>query len=309
MIIARKLGWFLVAFLLSVIFCPRDLLPPAYAQSARDPVPTAPAISAAVLRKHMIPALKTLPKVRAVKVIDEMTLDLEIEGGRTVTVGLANLLDNLNRDPGERERYLTEALGLIISIIDKPSAGHQVTREQFAAALVPVIKNTEYRAAFDATVAQTSGKGAPPLLYRPIAGDVILVVGLDEAKGPQILQSGRGKPFALSDEEMFEQATRNLAQRVTSLRVVAMGPLRMIEFDPNYNASLLAVDAVWASIAPEGEDDLIVAVPARDTLAYTSVKDKEAVEALREFAALPNLPYAITTELLCRKDKGWVVFK
>ncbi|MGH6816844.1 MAG: hypothetical protein ACREC6_14190, partial [Hyphomicrobiaceae bacterium] len=190
---------------------------------------TAPAVSPDMLRTHMIARLKALPKVKSVKVVDAMTLEVEIEGGRALTVGLANLLDHLHREPDARERYIREALASVSAIIDKPSTARAVTREQFAAVLRPVIKNTEYRAAFNATVAQTAGKNAPPLLFRPIAGDVILTVGLDEPKGVQILQSGRGKPFALSDEEMFKEAIANLARQLSSLKVLADGPLRMVD--------------------------------------------------------------------------------
>ncbi|MGH6814084.1 MAG: hypothetical protein ACREC6_00105, partial [Hyphomicrobiaceae bacterium] len=104
------------------------------------------------------------------------------------------------------------------------------------------------------------------------------------------------------------EAIANLARQLSSLKVLADGPLRMVDFDDNYNASLLVLDAVWASIAPDWEDDLVVAVPARDSLVYTSVKDAAAVEALRKFAAQSDLPYPITSKLLRRKDKGWVVF-
>lgn len=272
--------------------------------NAADPILTAPKVTAAMLRAHLLPRLLQLPQVKAVEPIAEGVLKIVTTDGRTIEMGLQNLLDGLNQDPSSRPTRIAEALGLIGGSVARAMPDQQ-TKEAFLAALMPVIKNRS----FVDEVAKRTGTTARPLLHRPLAGDIVVVVGFDEPKGIRMLQMDDGKIHGVDDAAMFEQANKNLKKRLSSLKLVESGAIKIVDFDTSYNVSLLVIDEIWSAVAPGAEDDVVVALPSRDALIIGSAKDPASVGGLRRIVAMPNQAYPISTQLLRRQGKGWVVLE
>lgn len=290
--------------------------PPQQFEPPPESLLLAPAVSPPLLRDYIAVQIRLDPRVKQVISPNVMTVEAQTSDGRTLTFHLANLVDTLNapanRDRASRDREIRRVLTAYLTMIARPAG--QATRERFIASLMPVIKNVAYVEAFAKTIRQASASAESRLLYRPIAGDVVLALGADEPTRVRLLPVDSGRPYGLSDDELFALAKRNLAKRVSRLRLQEIGPIKLIDFDRDYNASLLVIDDVWQALAVGAltagkEDDIVVAVPARDALAIGSASDAAGLDELRRIAALPNQAYPITGKLLRRRGKGWVVFE
>lgn len=176
---------------------------------------------------------------------------------------------------------------------------------RFKPSLLLALKNRSYLSRFSDT-ARAQGQPEAKPLYKPLAADVIVVPVEDRESMSRFVAAGEGRQFGLSDKEVFDAAFANLKRRVGKLQIHDYGPVRALAFDANYNASLLLVPEVWSSV-PELPDNLVVAVPARDILAFGDGAVPQTLAGLRKIAAMPSDGFPVTTHLLKRTGGRWSV--
>jgi uncharacterized protein YtpQ (UPF0354 family) len=266
-------------------------------------------MTAAELRTLLISRLHNLPSVQEITVSEELLLTVAIADGVPITMGLQNLFDGIKQDPSASERLINTAIAHVNDAVAMQFSANSITRDEFVAALIPTIKNARYLRDVRDAVNEAGANQTPPPLYRPLAGDVIAHVALDRPNTFQMVHSGAGSTYNLSDDQVYEIAVQNLTNKVSNLKLIVAGPIKIIDFHSDYNASLLLVDSVWSSVAPGSENDVVAAVPARDALIFGSALDPAALLELRNVAAAPSQAYPITDKLLRRTANGWVVFE
>lgn len=177
--------------------------------------------------------------------------------------------------------------------------------EGYKATLLLASKNRSHIATFS-DQARAQGRSEAKLLYKTLAGDVIVVPVEDHPQITRFVGVGDGKRFGLSDREIFDAAFSNLKRRVARVEVLDMGGVRALSFEADYNASLLLLRDVWSSV-PDLPADLVVAVPARDIVAFGDGGDPDAVARLRRVAQMSNAGYPVTKLLLKRVAGRWSV--
>ncbi len=175
----------------------------------------------------------------------------------------------------------------------------------FKSSLLLTVKNRGFVAAV-AEKARAQPQPAPGLVHADLGGDISVVVVEDRKNTSRYVMSGEGKRFGLSDQDMMNVGRENLKRRVTRLQIEERGPVRTLSFEADYNAALLLLPEVWSAI-PNLPDGLVVAVPARDVVAFGDGADPEALAALRRIARMPSDGYPVTTLLLQRVRGRWMV--
>lgn len=232
-------------------------------------------------------------------------------GKREMRFGLASLTRQLNAEPDGRSRQ--KAFDSLLLRLDRFAAGgdpakpSQAEVARFRDALLPVLKNRAYIAEF-AALARKQGVPDGKLLHLPLAGDVIVVPVEDRPRISRFLSVGEGERFGLSDKDIFAAALKNLKRRVKNLEITDFGGVQALSFDTDYNVSMLLMPEVWRSV-PNLPSNLVVALPARDVLAFGDGSDPRAVEALRAVAKMPDGGYPVTKLLLKRAADGWQVLE
>jgi hypothetical protein len=259
----------------------------------------------AQLRGHMAGRLSAIPHVTSVNRHSANQLDIKTKDNRQFVIGLDNLLDDVNGKVNEAENTVAEFLAAISSLTSPEASKAVMTAAEFSAGLLPVIENKSFIADFKKELGQSSAS----MLAKPMAGDIVSSVALDRQVGIKFMQSGDGKEFSFSDEDLFAHARTNLLAKMSLLRQREVGPVKLIDYNSDFNASLMVIDEVWSFVAPGQEDDVVVAVPSRDMLVFGFASDPAAVQALRKIAALPDRAYPVSKQLFRRSGKGWVVFK
>lgn len=175
----------------------------------------------------------------------------------------------------------------------------------FRNSLLVTVKNHGFVAAV-AEKARAQSKPMPGLVHADLAGDISVVVVEDRKDISRYVMSGEGKRFGLSDQDMMNIGRENLRRRVSRLQIEEHGPVRSLSFEADYNAALLLLPEVWSAI-PNLPADFVVAVPARDIVAFGDGSDPEALAALRRIARTPSDGYPVTTLLLQRVRGRWMV--
>jgi hypothetical protein len=175
----------------------------------------------------------------------------------------------------------------------------------FKSSLLLTVKNRSFLVAVGEKAIARS-KSAPGPVYAELAGDVVIMIVEDRKDTSRYIMSGEGKRFGLSSQDMMDLARENLKRRVARLQIEEHGPVRSLSFDADYNAALILLPEVWSAI-PNLPADLVVAVPARDIVAFGDGADPEAVAILRRIAQMPSDGYPVTKLLLQRVRGRWMV--
>ncbi|AMJ60365.1 hypothetical protein AXW83_08725 [Bosea sp. PAMC 26642] len=176
---------------------------------------------------------------------------------------------------------------------------------RFKPSLLLALKNRSYVAEF-AAKARAQGKPDAKLLHKTLVADVIVVPVEDRARISRFIAVGDGRTFGMSDKDVFDAAFKNLLNRATRVAVHDLGPVRALSFEADYNASLLLVRDVWSTV-PDLPANLVVAVPARDIVAFGDGNDPDVLRRLRSIATMPTDGFPITRRLLRRIDGRWSV--
>lgn len=77
----------------------------------------------------------------------------------------------------------------------------------------------------------------------------------------------------------------------------------------NYEPSLLLIDEIWSRGQIKVDGDIVVAVPARDSLLITGSNSRKGLETLRAMAdRLADGPYRLTSKLFVYRDGRFIKF-
>lgn len=228
-------------------------------------------------------------------------------GKREMRFGLASLVRQFNAAPDARSRQ--GGFDNLLRRLDRAAAGGDPGKPsaaevaRFRDALLPVLKNRSYIADF-AALARKQGVPGGKLLHIPLAGDVIVVPALDLPRITRFVSVGEGRKYGMDDAEVLTAALANLERRAKSFEVHAIGPVRTFNFDPpDYNVSLLLLPNPWRDI-PDLPKNVVIALPARDVLAFADGDDPKAMIALRTIAAMKDGGFPVSRLLFRLTPKG-----
>lgn len=228
-------------------------------------------------------------------------------GQREMRFGLANLTRQLNAEPDARGRQ--NAFDSLLLKLDRFAAGGDPSKPsaaevaRFRDALLPVLKNRSYIADF-AALARKQGIPDGKLLHLPLAGDVIVVPALDLPRITRFVSVGEGRRYGMDDAEVLAAALANLERRAKRFEVHVIGPIRTFNFNPpDYNVSLLLLPNPWKYI-PDLPKNVVIALPARDVLAFADGDDPKAMTALRNIAAMKDGGFPVSRLLYRLTPKG-----
>lgn len=122
-----------------------------------------------------------------------------------------------------------------------------------------------------------------PMIY-PFLGNLAVLFAADLGNRFQILTYEQ-LPEGMTDKDLFSIAIENLLNNIRfGIIKTGFGGYALIG-GGNHEANALCANALWENISDEIGDDLIVAVPARDTVLIAEKSQSAVIEALKERAA------------------------
>jgi len=154
-----------------------------------------------------------------------------------------------------------------------------------------------------------SGDDSPVL--RPFATGLLTAYLIDEGDTFSYVQGRDLREAGIGEEELHRLAVANLAKLAEGKASVReSGPVWAVFLDGNFEASLMLVDDLWTHGLREYATDPVVAIPARDVLAFCDVESAAGVSELRAVVkrAWPLGDHLLSESLYRRVDGIWRVY-
>ncbi len=181
----------------------------------------------------------------------------------------------------------------------------QPTAEQ----IVPRIKHLNFRAA----VAEIAAKDpASRPLIEPFVGDLLITYAFDLPESFMMVREVDRERLGLSLEQLRAKALENLRKGLPPVQQGGKPPLMMLAVGNNLEACLLLIDELWEKASANVPGRLVVSVPSRDVLMFTSSERADGIQQMRQLAkeAREREPVHGLSEHLLAWDGGkWAVFK
>lgn len=116
--------------------------------------------------------------------------------------------------------------------------------------------------------------------------------------------------MGIKRDQLKELAIENLRRILPPVEQHGGDPYYMLTAGGDYVASLVLFDDLWSKLENDVEGNVVVGIPSRDVLLYTSDKSPEGIAAMRK--AIENITategYLVSTTMLRRHSNGWKVF-
>jgi len=133
---------------------------------------------------------------------------------------------------------------------------------------------------------------------------------VDEGEFFSYVQGRDLREAQVGEDQMHVQAVANLARFAEGkLRIQRSGSVWALFLDGNLEASLMMLEDLWDSSLLEYASAPVVAVPARDVLAFCDLSSAEGISELRALVdrVWPGGDHLLSRELYRRSDGNWRV--
>jgi uncharacterized protein YtpQ (UPF0354 family) len=146
-------------------------------------------------------------------------------------------------------------------------------------------------------------------VLRDLRNGLCVAYLVDEGDHFAYVQNAQLADSQFTLEGLHECALNNLAQRARGRASIREhGPVSAVLLDGNFEASLILLDHLWdETLAHRAPTGFVVALPARDVLAFCDAASQEGIEALkgvvqRVFAGGSHL---LSQSLYRRREGKW----
>jgi hypothetical protein len=139
---------------------------------------------------------------------------------------------------------------------------------------------------------------------------------VDNGKGVSYINPKQLRDSGLTAEQLHAAAIENLTRLTKNqqkgLAVLPQEDFSGVMLDGKSEASLLLIDALWDSeFKSDTRNGVVVAIPARDMLAFCDQRSTAGIAALRELTqrVAPAASKALTKQLYYRIDGDWMRYE
>lgn len=236
--------------------------------------------------------------------IEQTTIRLPDGQGGSMAGYLGNLYAQYCQSPNDLENLVTSSIDAVMEAI---STINSEQPSDMRAHIFPVLKNKEWVAYCNEQAQQASPDNAikDDLIYKPMAGDLVLTYALALNNSIHYLTEKSLQEQQIAQEDLFDLAMQNFLDYIKkdhpSLRPSNNTTLILFELnDGTYNASLLLyVRKLLNAAELPFADDCICAVPTRETFLACAADDSDAIAEMRLIAAefAEQSPYRVSDYL------------
>jgi uncharacterized protein YtpQ (UPF0354 family) len=189
--------------------------------------------------------------------------------------------------------------------LSKKPAAPQPTAQQ----LVPRIKHLN----FLTTVQQIAAKEPASLpLTRPLVADLLVSYAFDLPGAFMMAREVDRQRLKLSLDQIHATAVTNLRRQLPRVKQKGTSPLFMFAVGNNLDACLLLFEEVWRKTIPNVPGKIVVAVPTRDIVLFTSSEWPEGltrIGMLSTEARKHNPVHSLSEHLLTWSQGEWSIFQ
>lgn len=163
----------------------------------------------------------------------------------------------------------------------------------------------------DGKVFEVSGPDEP--IIEDLQNGLLALYLLDRGDVFDYVQRRHLEQSGVSMTDLHSQALTNLRRLASDrLRLQTCGSTFALFLDGNFEVSLILLDELWdETLAAHAKEKIIIALPARDVLAFSGSVSPQGVSELRALImrVLPTQDHPISSDLYIRNGKKWDVWQ
>jgi uncharacterized protein YtpQ (UPF0354 family) len=224
---------------------------------------------------------------------EDFLLSIKAANGLETTVSTRNLYDDYKKN--------RVALGEIVAQYAK-SLTEKSSGKLDRARIIPVIKDRPWVESLQRSL------GYEPL-FEELNSELVVVYAEDTDTRTRYL--GAKEDIGVDRKDLRKLAVANLEKLLPKIQMVDAGGLvTMFSAGGDYEASLLLFDHIWSSGQVKVKGDIVVAVPAKDTLVVTGSQNRKGLDAMRKYVAevVARDRYRLTDTLFVYRNGRFVRF-
>jgi|SRR5579871_625597 len=201
------------------------------------------------------------------------------------------------------ERSQEERAGIVDRYVRVLASQGQDRPETSAENIAVLVRDTEYR--------NVVAEEMRDLVTEHLLGDLWVIVVMDLPESIEILSVKQFTSLGVGKKELIKVGVENVDRMLGQMQFSPYGECFTLGCENiDYASSALLLDYIWDQAANLIEGDLIVAVPARDTVLFTGSANTKGLQEIREATnyVVTTGHHVITQTLFRRVDGGWKLF-
>lgn len=241
------------------------------------------------------------------RIVGHLHILVEPPKGEEFQVFLDNAYKLYQTSPESRSDILSTYMTAWLAQGENEFAAIDVSR------VVPVIKDNEFIPGLRQSVRANGGdvsKWRTPAheLYNT---ELVVLFAEDTDTSIRYLSEEDLAEIGFDTENRLERAVENLWRLLPDIQLYGGNGTYGLEAGGDYEASILLLANIWKSEEIVVNGELVVAVPARNTLVVTGSRDMEGLAALRGIIAdaMREEAYTLTDRLFVYRDGRFVLYE
>jgi uncharacterized protein YtpQ (UPF0354 family) len=216
--------------------------------------------------------------------------------GKSGSMSFLNLWIECERSPEQRAEIVDRYIRVLFSAgSDRP--------ELSTKSVMVLVRDIQY--------CNSIAKEERDLVTDHLLGDLWVILAVDLAESINILSAEKHASLGLEKKELIRLGIENVERIVGRMEFSPYGECFTLACESiDYASSVLLLDSVWDQAANLIAGDLVVAVPARDTVLFTGSANAKGLKEIREAANYVTSTghHLVTETLMKRVDRGWKLF-
>lgn len=261
----------------------------------------------------MTPAEFTSTFVKALR-IEVPSIDVTIKSDLELSLNRADGTNHLSNLHNAYQTYLLDPKNLDEVIKQYVSSTKEVFERELDSIdtenVVPIIKDKlwpsgvrEYRLK-NFPNKNNNDQLDDDIVYDEYNDELVIVYAVDNPSNLSFITQKSLNESNIPRDKLRDIAINNLNKKLPNLELHS-GPLvSMITAGGNFEASILLLDNVWTGQDIPYQDNVVIAIPARDVLLVADAKNPDAISKLREMVkkSMENSSYTLTDQLFIYKN-------
>lgn len=250
-------------------------------------------------------ALKARFPTASIEEVAEFQMAVQLPDSERITVNLDNAYATYTNDEGNLDSILKRYSESLAETFSDDSAQLSVKD------VVPVVKDEPWLTDMVATGEEAGSRAAPDFFYRNLAEGLIVVYAIDTPTSIKYVATSVFTDAGIDLTTIEEQAFDNLRERLPDVELHGSDGLYLVTAGGDFEASLLLMDSLWNKENFPVQGDIVIAIPARDTLLVSGTHNVKQLQKLRELSQefYDESAYRLSVDTYVRRENSWQLMR
>ncbi|MGE6451506.1 DUF1444 family protein [Shewanella baltica] len=260
--------------------------------------------------KYIAVIQKKIPEL-SVKKTSNLDVEFKTKSGIEQNTNLYNAYLEYKASPSDLSSILDRYSNSFVEAMSQISES-QLSNSIDKNRIFPVIKDQSYISQISTMMKEKYGRDEMPFIHTKINEVLYLVFALDSENSIRFLTKEDATKLELENSDLLTLSLKNLKREFAGVNLKGdPASLSMLVVDGNYEASFFLADSLWSKKTFPVKGDIVVHIPARDTVLITGSDDSQGLETVAGIMSqnFDKWDHPITNVGFIRTNETWNIYK